>query len=673
MRRRGTFKRLASERGQVLPIVALAAVVLIGFAGLAVDLGRVWVAKQELQKAVDAAALAAGRQLPNSQTAYNAALSYAGTPTGHNALGGWGVSAPATGVNVTFECLSHGPDYVSGATPTCMTDTSSNHCQPSGASAPLPGGVTTCNAVQVTETATVKTGLLSLFLPSFKLKASSQSAASVPNTIPAPMNTVVILDTTGSMTSSCSAAVTGISSPDKLDCAKAGVRSLLQGLDPCLPGVVSCGGDLSGTTNVQNPIDEAGIVVFPALSGNLTQGGVSTGSTVSSTTTTGNQVTTTPTVTTGNFVTTTPTVTTGTNVTTTPLYKTTTTIKNNKTTVNTTTTVTGYTTSTTTTTGTVYNTTTTKTTGTVYNTTTTKTTGTVYNTTSTTNTTYNESGPSSAVLADETDCNSTSTDHLTSGSSDTYPPWQSYTYNSSASYGGIPLGITTGYSMINSFTGLTTSANPFFDNFSGYQAIPLSSDYRDSDTTTTLNTTANIVKSVDWAQCKNGSYPGGDYYGIKDISGQKSYLAGAISEAQYMLASTPTRTTANGAPMTNAIVILSDGEINSPNSSTDGVAPGQKGNIPFTDTTPCESAISAATAAKAAGTLIYSIAYDSSGQCDSKYTAAGLMQDMSSGTGYYYSQSNADSLASTFGQIGQSIVGTAGSALIPDCTPGPGC
>ena len=46
------------ERGVVAIIVALSLVVLVGFAGLALDLGKLYVAKSELQNSADACALA---------------------------------------------------------------------------------------------------------------------------------------------------------------------------------------------------------------------------------------------------------------------------------------------------------------------------------------------------------------------------------------------------------------------------------------------------------------------------------------------------------------------------------------------------------------------------------------------------------------------------------------
>lgn len=48
----------ANERGSVLILVVLSALIIIGSAGLAVDVGRLYAAKAELSRAVDSAALA---------------------------------------------------------------------------------------------------------------------------------------------------------------------------------------------------------------------------------------------------------------------------------------------------------------------------------------------------------------------------------------------------------------------------------------------------------------------------------------------------------------------------------------------------------------------------------------------------------------------------------------
>lgn len=57
--------RLRSERGQALILAALAMVVLLGFAALSIDVGYWYSQKREVQKAVDAAALAGAQDLPD--------------------------------------------------------------------------------------------------------------------------------------------------------------------------------------------------------------------------------------------------------------------------------------------------------------------------------------------------------------------------------------------------------------------------------------------------------------------------------------------------------------------------------------------------------------------------------------------------------------------------------
>ena len=538
------FDRLRREdHGQVLPLVALMALLLVGFAGFAVDMGRVWVAKQELQRAVDASALGAGQDLPNSSTGYSAAVSYGGNGT-INRVGGWGVTAAAP--SVTFECVPNGPDYTSGS---CLTDSSGDGCHPSGSNAPT---TSTCNAVKVTETASVQTSFFSLFkFPKFTVSASSTASARGSG-VPNPLNLFVILDTTGSMTQSCGATVANVSNPTKLDCAKAGVRAMLQALGPCPSNLISCGAPVTNTTNVADPVDEVGMVVFPAIAETLNQ------------------------------------------------------------------------------------------------------------------TTDALTAPSATTLAKETDCKSNDSFNVT------YPPYIPWT-NGAGSSDGIPITEPFTYSP-NAPTG---------DNYIGYEAVPLSSDYRASDSSTSLNTTSSsLVESVDWGQCPGGNYPGGDYYGLKDIGGQGSYLAGAITEAQYLLSQAPARTGPNGQPATNAIVILSDGEMTQvpSNGATDGIDPTATGsgtykNATWSAKTPCADALNAATQAKAGNTLIFSIAYDSSGNCTDSGSggdtmpAATLMQDMASDSSDYFSESNADSLTTAFGEIGTRLSGD--SRLIPDCTQAP--
>lgn len=79
---------IGKERGVVAIMVAISIVVLIGFVGLALDLGKLYVAKTELQNSADACALAAARELSGANTNQLVLGEAAGITTGerHNVL-----------------------------------------------------------------------------------------------------------------------------------------------------------------------------------------------------------------------------------------------------------------------------------------------------------------------------------------------------------------------------------------------------------------------------------------------------------------------------------------------------------------------------------------------------------------------------------------------------------
>jgi Flp pilus assembly protein TadG len=120
-----------------------------------------------------------------------------------------------------------------------------------------------------------------------------------------------------------------------------------------------------------------------------------------------------------------------------------------------------------------------------------------------------------------------------------------------------------------------------------YLAIPLSSDFRTSDATTTpLNTASDLVIAAG-AGCSPG---------IKAVGGFGTYYADAITAAQTALAGA-------GRPNAqNVIILLSDGDA----SASAGNMPSGKAN------NQCHEAITAAATAAAAGTWVYSVAYGSS-------------------------------------------------------------
>jgi hypothetical protein len=606
------LRRLGDESGQALPLVVAAAVVLIGFAGLAIDLGRVWVAKQQLQQAVDASAVAAGQYLPSSQTAYTNAITYAAY--------GSGSKNPATGVGVTaaqpvvtFKCVPNATGYVAG---TCPTDTSGKNCNPTGSATPTSS---TCNAVNVTETETVSAGFLSLFIPHFTIKASSTAGNRDSSAVPDPMNVEVILDTTESMQADCAATLTNI------DGSTVTTTFTFKGKTTNGSKTITSITSLSGTLSAGESITASGIpsgtVVVSATSSSATISQAATQSTGSGQTTT--------------FTVTAPVV---------PDK-----LDCAKAGVRSLLQAMPYT-------------------GSMAD----DDVGIVVfpalSSTLSSGSTHVLQSPTSTSF--ETDCNSADKPAVT------YPPWS--LSGSGTGVGGIP-----GTDLYSYGTNSHYTSPGYVDNYQGYQAIPLSGDYQTGAAPGgVLNTSSSLVNSVYWSQCTGGTYASGDVYGIKDKGGQGSYLAGAITAAQYQLHAPGVRTTGpNGQAVTNAIIILSDGELGAPTSSQDGVAPGASGNIGFTSSTPCEDAINAAAAAKAASTLIFSIAYDSGGEtCDDNHSggytgsAVSLMQALATPSNasetYSYTEASAGELGTAFKTALQTLV-PGDSRLIPDCTQAP--
>jgi len=92
----------------------------------------------------------------------------------------------------------------------------------------------------------------------------AQSLVAMKGGTPSPANLEIILDTTPSMLQTDSnCTVPGIGNPTKEDCAKYGVRTLLNELAPCTAGLSSCGSVTNG--NVPNAVDEVAILTFPGL------------------------------------------------------------------------------------------------------------------------------------------------------------------------------------------------------------------------------------------------------------------------------------------------------------------------------------------------------------------------------------------------------------------------
>jgi hypothetical protein len=141
---------------------------------------------------------------------------------------------------------------------------------------------------------------------------------------------------------------------------------------------------------------------------------------------------------------------------------------------------------------------------------------------------------------------------------------------------------------------LTTEAyaTPFPTTTSTYQIVNFSSDYRGSDSATSLAGSSNIVEAVGTSKSTGNMQAKGGF---------GTFYAQAIYQAQSALASAAATNTQN------VLIILSDGDATSKPADLPGAST-------TTSTYPsafyqCQQAIAAAQAATAAGTRVYTVAY----------------------------------------------------------------
>ncbi len=205
-----------SDRGFAAVILAILMPVIVGFSGLAIDVGHTLVVKSSLQASTNAAALAGAKYLTGSNA--SAALAAATT---YSAVAGNKNTIP--GVNVTM--ATGYPKLM------CLTST--------GVAC---SGGTSANAIKVQQQASVPMWFAQVIgISSVPVTATALAGASGGAT--APLNVMLVVDTTGSMNSpdsSCS-----VSGATRISCGLTGGRTLLQIMNPA--------------------IDSVGIMVFPGL------------------------------------------------------------------------------------------------------------------------------------------------------------------------------------------------------------------------------------------------------------------------------------------------------------------------------------------------------------------------------------------------------------------------
>ena len=234
----------SDENGQILPWMVLMSILVLGAAGITIDLGRAFVSYRTLQASTDAAALAGANAMSTSGATTASVTSVVDS---YNSTSGTGANASASLVNATmaaptFSCVIGSP-YVT---------------VPCGANA------LGDNVIQVTQTAQVPLffiGMLKLFhlTPANALTLSSTATAAVQSGQNVPLNLAVIIDTTSSMNSQDNDA----SCMNKqIICALAGVQTLLGSLSPCTIG--------STLTTCNGAYDQVSLFTFPNIQANNT-------------------------------------------------------------------------------------------------------------------------------------------------------------------------------------------------------------------------------------------------------------------------------------------------------------------------------------------------------------------------------------------------------------------
>lgn len=226
----------AGQRGQTIVVTATAVTALLATAGLVIDVASAYSAYQMLLGATQAAALAGASALyPNgtASEAIAAAKQYSAVSGNLNSAS-----------NLTNVTMVAGYPQVE-----CLTSVGIP-CSASPADA---------NAVAVSESATVPTTFIRVLgITSVPITVTATAAGRTGYN--GPYNVAIILDTTESMNDKDSDSQCNST---RLSCALAGIRVLLSTLWPCAAGLPSCGAASAG--NVANPVDEAGLLVFPGL------------------------------------------------------------------------------------------------------------------------------------------------------------------------------------------------------------------------------------------------------------------------------------------------------------------------------------------------------------------------------------------------------------------------
>ncbi|MFN7998266.1 MAG: Tad domain-containing protein [Bryobacteraceae bacterium] len=186
-----------------------------------------------------------------------------------------------------------------------------------------------------------------------------------------------------------------------------------------------------------------------------------------------------------------------------------------------------------------------------------------------------------------------------------------------------------------------------FPSTSTYQIVDFSSDFRTSDTATSLSSTSKVVAAVGGKSGCNA---------MKAVGGVGTYLAQSIYQAQsYLAAEKVLFPTAD-----NVMILLSDGDANATSTNLPGAST-SSGTYPSTRQ-QCHQAVTAAQTAAAAGTKVYTVAYGATSSGCSTDTSPTItpcqtMQQIASSPAYFFSDYTATGGSSSCISAAQPITG----------------
>jgi Flp pilus assembly protein TadG len=228
-------RAIKEESGQIFAITGLGCMLLVGLAGIAIEVGHGFFALEVLQASTNEATLAAATGLPDSTQAQTNANKYSSEAAQENAI----------------SILQNASATASAYCSATVTSTYGIACVSSATGQPA------VNAVKVTQTAQSGLWIGKMFgTPLFNLKAVGYAA--MDGETCKLCNIALVMDATGSMGNSDSASDCTVSNKTQENCALQGFRALLNIAQPCGNGQTCSSGSAT-------PDDAVALFVFPAM------------------------------------------------------------------------------------------------------------------------------------------------------------------------------------------------------------------------------------------------------------------------------------------------------------------------------------------------------------------------------------------------------------------------